>query len=156
MARPVQFRIHNAAIASFMDPGDAVDDLVWDTLKTTRDLAILYAPMRTGTLKRSIRANRPHRTGLFTNSGIVYSNARHALWVHDGTPRIYPRGRWLTVPNRPGHVSGAALRHGGPKSGPGRMYFLTHSVRGQRPQPFLADALHVAMAGVDVGITRLA
>lgn len=139
-----------------MAPGEPVYELVWDALKTTRDLAILYAPSRTGTLRRSIRANRPHKTGIFTNSGTVYANARHALWVHEGTSRIYPHGRWLTVPNRKSHVSGATLRAAGPQSGPGRQYFLTHSVRGQRAQPFLADALHTAIGGIDVGITRLA
>lgn len=147
MAGPVFFRVHEGAVLSFMNPGDVVDELVWDVAKTTRDLAILYAPVRTGRLKGSIRGSRPKRTGIYTNAANVTANAGYALYVHDGTSRIYPKlGRYLTVPLRKGSVSGAAIRgSGNRRPGDSRPYFLARSVAGQRSQPFLADALKVAM-----------
>ena len=145
---PVFFRVHEGAVASFMDPGDVVDDLVWDVTRTTRDLAILYAPVRTGKLKGSIRASRPKRTALYKNQSNVTANAGYALYVHDGTGRIYPKkGKYLTVPLRKGVLDGSTIRGAGGNRRPGdpRPYFLARSVRGQRSQPFLADALRVAM-----------
>lgn len=146
---PVFFRVHEGAVASFMNPGDDVDELVWDVTRTTRDLAILYAPVRTGKLKGSIRGSRPKRTGIYTNSSNVTANAGYALYVHDGVKgRIYPKtGKYLTVPLMPGALSGAAIRGSGGnrRLGDGRGYFLAKSVRGQASQPFLADALKVAM-----------
>lgn len=147
MAGPVFFRVHEGAVASYMDPGDAVDDLVWDVTKTTRDLAILYAPSRTGKLKSSIRASRPKRRGLYTNASDVSASAGYALYVHDGTSRIFPkRGKYLTVPSQRGVLSGAQIRgEGNRRPGDARQYYLARSVRGQRAQPFLADALKVAL-----------
>lgn len=146
---PVFFRVHEGAVASFMNPGDDVDELVWDVTRTTRDLAILYAPVRTGKLKGSIRGSRPKRTGVYTNASNVTANIGYALYVHDGVKgRIYPKsGKYLTVPLVPGSVSGAAIRGSGGnrRPGDGRGYFLAKSVRGQASQPFLADALKVAM-----------
>ena len=137
----VTYRVHESTVLSYMEN---VEDLVWDTLRTTRDLAKLYAPARTGRLRQSIRATRPRRNGVYTYSGTCSASVKHALWVHDGVPgRIYPkRGKYLTVPKMKGAVSGATLRKGG---GP-RMYWLAKSVRGQRAQPFLADALKDSMA----------
>lgn len=145
---PVFFRVHEGAVASFMNPGDAVDDLVWDITQTTRDLAILYAPKRKGTLKRSIRASRPKRTSLYKNQSNVTANAAHALWVHDGVSgRIYPKGgKYLTVPLREGTLSGSDIRAGrNRRKGDARPFWLATSVRGQKAQPFLAEALGVAM-----------
>jgi len=147
---PVFFRVHEGAVASFMNPGDDVDDLVWDVTRTTRDLAILYAPVRSGKLKGSIRGSRPKRTGVYTNASNVTANAGYALYVHDGVKgRIFPqKGKYLTVPLVPGSVSGAALRAqfgGNRRRGSSAGFFLAKSVRGQAAQPFLADALKVAM-----------
>lgn len=149
MAGPVFYRVHEGAVLSFMDPGDAVDDLVWDVTRTARDLAILYAPVRTGRLKANIRASRPKRTGLYENASNVTANVGYALYVHDGTSTIYPQnGKYLTVPLRMGSVSGGSIRAGyasNRRKGDVRPYFLATSVRGQRPQPFLAEALATAM-----------
>jgi hypothetical protein len=145
---PVFFRVHEGAVASFMNPGDDVDELVWDVTRTTRDLAILYAPVRSGKLKGSIRGSRPKRTGVYTNASNVTANAGYALYVHDGVKgRIYPKkGKYLTVPIAQGSLSGSAIRgSGNRRPGDSRGYFLAKSVRGQASQPFLADALKVAM-----------
>lgn len=149
MAGPVFYRVHEGAVLSFMDPGDAVDEAVWDVTRTARDLAILYAPVRTGRLKGNIRASRPKRTALYENAATVTANVGYALYVHDGTSTIYPKnGKYLTVPLREGSVSGAEIRAqfaSNRRAGDNRGYFLAKSVRGQRPQPFLADALATAM-----------
>jgi hypothetical protein len=136
----VTYRVHENAVLAYMAN---VDDLVWDVVQTTRELGRLYAPSRTGRLRGSIRAARPKRVGLYQYTGTVSASVRHALWVHDGVKgRIYPkRGKYLTVPHRPGPLSGSQLRAIGGK-GKGKLYFLAkNGVRGQRPQPFLQDAL---------------
>lgn len=149
MAGPIFYRVHEGAVLSFMDPGDVVDDLVWDVTRTARDLAILYAPVRTGRLKANIRASRPKRTGIYENAATVTANVGYALYVHDGTGRIYPKnGKYLTVPIRVGSVSGADIRAqfaSNRRAGDSRGYFLAKSVSGQRAQPFLAEALSTAM-----------
>ena len=153
---PVFYRVHEAAVLSYMNE---TDELVWDVTRTSRDLAILYAPVRTGKLKGSIRASRPARTGPYTNQAKVSAATHYALYVHDGVSgRIYPKqGKYLTVPLRMGSVSGAQIRGSGGnrRPGDGRGYFLARSVRGQAAQPFLADALRTAMARVSVGATRV-
>jgi hypothetical protein len=132
-----------------MNPGAEVDDLVWDITRTARDLSILYAPVRSGKLKGSIRASRPKRTGVYTNASNVTANAGYALYVHEGTGRIYPKkGKYLTVPIRPGIATGAEIRSkfsSNRRRGDERGYFLAKSVRGQTANPFLAEALQTAM-----------
>lgn len=138
----VTYRVHESAVLSYMDE---VDDLVWDVLQTTRDLAKLYAPSRTNRLRSSIRASRPKRYGIYKYSGTVSASVKHALWVHDGTSRIYPKmGKYLTVPQHKGPLSGTALKAAG-GSGKNKLYFLAKSVRGQRAQPYLKDALGEAL-----------
>lgn len=150
MAGPVFYRIHEGAVLSFMNPGDVVDDVVWDVTRTARELAILYAPVRSGKLKGSIRASRPKRTGIYENASNVTANVGYALYVHDGVSgRIYPKnGKYLTVPMVAGSASGAQIRSqyaSNRRAGDNRGYFLAKSVRGQAPQPFLAQALATAM-----------
>lgn len=142
----VTYRVHENAVLSYMGE---VDDLVWEVTRTSRDLAKLYAPARTGRLRGSIRAARPKRVGLYQYTGTVSASVRHALWVHDGVKgRIYPkRGKYLTVPHKPGPYSGTQLKAMG-GSGKNKLYFLAkNGVRGQRPQPYLQDALADAIRG---------
>lgn len=137
----VHYRVHEAAVQSFNLPGQPVyEEVVWNTAKTTRELAILYAPKRTGRLKASIRASRPKPTGVYTLASSVSAAVGYAAFVHDGTTGpIYPSGsRFLKVPYR----NGAASK--------GKLFFFAESVRGQRSQPFLADALSQAMRTNDV------
>lgn len=148
MATPVNYRVHENAVLSYRGE---VSDLVWDVLSTSRDLAQLYAPKRTGRLAKSIRAARPKPSGIYQFSGTCSASVGYALYVHDGTSGpIYPkRGKYLTVPHQMGVLGGAALKAQG-GSGQAKLYFLAHWVRGQRAQPFLAEALATALRNSDV------
>jgi hypothetical protein len=148
MAGPVTYRVHENAVLSYRGE---VDDLVWSVLQTTRELGKLYAPKRSGRLATSIRASRPKASGVYQFSGTCSASIGYALYVHDGVPgRIYPkRGKYLTVPHVQGALSGAQLKAVG-GSGKAKLYFLARSVRGQRSQPFLADALGDAIRRTDV------
>ena len=151
---PMNFRIHEVAVQSFNLPGQPVNDLIWDVSRNARDIAKAEAPKRTGKLARSIRANRPKPTGLLRLAGYVGANAKHAVWVHDGTGRIFAKRGKLSVPRHRQHApnfSGGDLRkqwraEKGWRGGGKPPYFLTMSVRGQKPQPYLQNAIGKAMA----------
>jgi hypothetical protein len=157
----VAYRVHEGAVQSYMNPGDAVDELVWGITRTARDLAKLYAPSRTGRLKNSIRASRPKRVGAYENSASVSASIGYAIYVHEGTSRIYPKnGKYLTVPTRDGRgvLSGAQIRGAGNRNrrpGDSREYYLAKSVSGQRSQPFLAQGLRTAMRTSSVAQYRV-
>lgn len=152
----VNYRVHERAVQAYIVPGGEVNDLLWDICRSTRDIAKVKVPKRTSRLMRSIRANRPKPTGLLRAAGYVGANAKNALWVHDGTPPILASGKgYLTVPRMnqggPVNASGSTLRKswiaaGGYKSGDSKPYFTTKGVRGQNANPYLADALGVALA----------
>lgn len=144
----VNYRVHENAVMSYMTE---VNDLVWDVLRTTRELAQLYVPKRTTNLMRSIRASRPKPSGIYQSSGTCSASMGYALYVHDGVSGwISPkRGKYLTVPHVPGPLSGSALKAAG-GSGRGKLYFLAKEIRGQRAQPFLADALGDAIASTSL------
>lgn len=150
----VHYRINEAAVLSFLAPGQPVnEEVVWKTAQFTRDFAKLEAPKRTGKLAASIRASRPRPAGLYQLSSSVSVAVGYGHWVHEGTEHlglIYPkRGKYLTVPHVAGPLSGAALKASG-GSGRAKLYFLARFVRGQKPNPFLADALKKALATNDV------
>lgn len=136
----VHYRVHEAAVQSFNLPGQPVyEEVVWNTTKTTRELAILYAPKRTGKLAANIRASRPKPTGIYTLASSVSAAVGYAAYVHDGTTGpIYPNGSYLKVPYRNGAKS------------KGKLFFFAESVAGQKANPFLADALKQAMRTNDV------
>jgi hypothetical protein len=137
----VHYRVHETAVQSFNLPGQPVyEDVVWKTAQTTRTLAILYAPKRTGKLAANIRASRPKPTGIYTLASSVSAAVGYAAFVHDGTTGpIYASGaRYLKVPYRNGAQS------------KGKLFFFAESVRGQKANPFLEDALKQAMRTNDV------
>jgi hypothetical protein len=156
VANPVRFRVHERAVASYILPGGEVDDLLWDVARSTRDIAKTMAPKRTNKLARSTRANRPKPTGLLRSAALVYNNAGHVLHVHDGTPTILAgKNSYLTIPRvnqgGPLNLSGGMLRKqwiagGGYRGGEPKPYFTTKAVSGQKANPFLANALGLAMA----------
>lgn len=149
---PVHYRVHEAAVQSFNLPGQPVyEDVVWETARTTRILAQLYAPKRSGRLAQSIRASRPKPTGVYTLASSVSASIGYAVYVHEGVAgRIYPTGgKYLTVPHRRGSLSGSQLKATG-GSGKGKMYFLAKSVKGQDANPFLEDAMKQALRTNDV------
>lgn len=147
--------IHDAAVAAYIGPGGEVTEEIVDITKNTVRLAIFFAPERTGNLSRANRYGGFKTTGPFAGRAMAYNNARHALWVHDGTSRIFARGDYLLVPKRRGAADsttangggGAKLYRewsGGGKKGP-RRFSRKDSVAGQTAQPFMAEALAVAM-----------
>lgn len=150
MASPVRYYVKERNVQSFLAPGQPVDDLIWSVARTTRSLAKLQAGERTGTLIRGIGANRPKREGPLQISSLVYANARHALWHHDGTPTIVPKkGKYLVVPKvkqGPGsNASGSELQAAwSPADGP-RPTFLARSINGQPGNPYLKDSLETAL-----------
>lgn len=138
---PVHYRVHEAAVQSFLLPGEPVyEEVVWKTAQTTRTLAILYAPKRTGRLAASIRASRPRPTGVYELASSVSASIGYAIYVHEGVEgRIYPSsGRYLKVPYR----GGAAVK--------GKTFFFAESVAGQKANPFLEDAMKQALRTNDV------
>ena len=150
----VFLRIHDANIHAMHMPGGEVYNMIDRVGIAAAELARLNVNSRTGKLRNSIRHNRPNQTGGFTLAGMVYANARHALWVHEGTGTIFPKnGRYLTVPSEAGSASGAQLRSayigaGGRKThGAGaKPYFLAREISGQDANPYLRNGLRTAMA----------
>lgn len=85
------------------------------------------APKRTGHLARNI--NR----GVVTQAGSqaeveVTASANYSSWVHDGTKRIHAKGKGMSVPKYKWPASQNARRK-------------RKSVRGQKAQPFLRNAM---------------
>lgn len=160
MARANAFlRINDPAVKSFMMPGQPVDEEIWKVSRDTGNIArTVTAPSRTGRLRKSIQANRPHMTGPYQNQALVFVKIGYGVYVHEGTAGngsgyILPaNGAYLTIPrnHRDAVLSGGTLRKawrsGGRKSFPdGKPYFTAERVRGQKSNPFLAEALHIAM-----------
>src|SRR6476619_3675969 len=94
-------RVHEGAVQSFLLPGQPVDKLIHNTAQHTRAFAREHINNRTGALSRSLQVNRPTRTGPLTNSSLVVALSKHALYVHEGTGRIFPKnGKMLTIPKQ--------------------------------------------------------
>jgi hypothetical protein len=150
----VFFRIHDAEIHAMHAPGGPVYDLIESVSRTAAELARVHVGKRTGKLMSSIRHNRPSQHGGYSIAGLVYANARHALWHHEGTYEIFAtHGKYLTIPKHRqlgGNASGGDLRRayfaaGGRKSKSPKPYFLRESISGQRANPFLRDGVVDAM-----------
>lgn len=158
MAGNAFVRVHESAVQSFLLPGQPVDKLVHDTAILTKYFAQGHINNRTGTLSRMIQVNRPSRSGALETTSLVFTRTKYALYVHDGTSRIFPKhGKYLAVPRRrqgAPNLSGGTLRkmwkaskarkHN--KMTGGKPYFTTRSVSGQKANPFLKLGLSEAMA----------
>lgn len=118
--------IHESVITSFTLPGGSVFKFVHELSRDTASEARLRAPRRTGELAASIEGRRPVTTKIGGCAARVYAHAHYAMWVHEGTGpvivpthhnymRLPPWGRWPLI--------------------------FAQIVRGQDPQPFLADAM---------------
>ncbi|ALY10563.1 hypothetical protein FDH86_gp028 [Arthrobacter phage Tank] len=153
----VFIRVHEHKVREFIQPGGEVYDLVYNTAKTTKYLAAeVHINSRSGELKRSLQVNRPHSRHTLGIASLVFTRAKHALWVHDGTANagtgyIYPKnGKYLVVPGKKGgSVRGGTLRkvwrNGSAEATGSKPYFTTLAVRGQKPNPYLEKALSEAM-----------
>jgi len=152
------YRIHDRNIHAMHSPGGPVYNLIDEVTVAAKVVAKGYVGKRTGKLMNSIRANRPKQEGGFSIAALLYANAKHALWHHEGTHWITPKhGKYLTIPR--GHefttVSGGQLRKEWLAEGSARgakPYFLATGISGQKPNPYLKDGIEDAM-GRD---TRLA
>lgn len=156
MASPVFLRVHEAQIHAFNAPGGEVYDLINDTGKVAAYHAKNNVNSRTHKLANSIRHNRPKPEGGYRIAALVYTNVGYAMYVHEGTDRIYPTaGKYLVVPSDRqfvGNASGSQIRRdymaaGGRAAYPGRKpYFLARSIAGQSANPFLRNGMEEALA----------
>lgn len=158
MAGNAFVRVHESAVQSFLAPGQPVEKLVHDTARLTKYFAQGHINSRTGTLSRMIQVNRPSRTGALELRSLVFTRTSYALYVHEGTGRIFPKnGKYLAIPRRKQgapNLSGGTLRKmwkndkraKESKMGSNKPYFVAVSVSGQSANPFLAKGLHEAMA----------
>lgn len=136
------YRVHELAVFGYTNPGGEVYDVIYDIAKDARNLAkTIYAPIKTGKLRKNIAAGRPDKTGPYGVSGYVSNNLKYAHFVHYGT-------------------TGPITAHGGQKmkfaaSKPradGTSFFIyAKSVSGQKANPYLARALTHAMANFRAG-----
>lgn len=154
MAKPVRYRIIERNVQRLAAPVGPMADMLNDVTKKAKTLAKASAPSRSGTLRRGININYAKPNGYLRLQGVLYANARHALWVHDGTtgPIKATGGGFMRVPqNRRSPVRGAAL--------PNKQVLAKRSVRGQRSQPFLSTAIRKALVAEQrvsqIGANRL-
>lgn len=138
----IRIVVHQSKIVGMHLPGGDIHRYVDALTDRTVQFAKIGAPKRTWKLTNSIRKEidmRGAAAGRLT--GRVRADAKYAKYVHEGTtgPITPKNGLWLSVPAYPGATRTKAKK----------------SVRGQRANPFLEDALRQAMATADVVGTRL-
>lgn len=145
------YRIHDANVHAYHEPGGAVYNLIDEVGIAAAEVARGFVGKRTGKLRSTIRSNRPKQEGGYSIAGLLYANAKHALWHHEGTYRIFPtHGKYLTIPRNHKHstVSGGQLRKEWLAEGSSRgakPYFLATSIGGQKANPYLKDGIETAM-----------
>ena len=141
MAGTVQVDLHRAEIYNFLyNPAGQVVRGVRRWSQQVRSLATARAPKDTGRLTSSSSVQMNTHPGLVV--GVISFNARHALWVHEGTGIFGPRGRPIRaragrVMRFPTGAGGRARRRGG--------FTYTREARGQRPRRYLVSALRLIM-----------
>lgn len=157
MAGNAYLRVHEYRVQEFLEPGGEVNKLVHDVAILTKYFAQGHINNRTGTLGRMIQVNRPSRSAMFATTALVFTRTSYALYVHDGTSRIFAKsGKYLAVPRKKQgnpNTSGGTLRRAwinGKRRGVGgeKTYFTTRSVAGQAANPFLRKGLSEAMATI--------
>ena len=129
VADGVRIIIYDSVIQSWSLPGGMT--WRWAERRSVRikRLAKANVNSRSGELARSIdvkpRGARPNHIIMDVEAG-----AEHGLWVHEGTrgPITPKTSKYLRLPAYGGHPT-----------------IFTRSVRGQRGNPFLADALDEVM-----------
>lgn len=123
------------SVSVSMRPVKGTDDFVKVLVKERVDRVVVaarrFAPKKTHELERSIHGRVERQGGKWV--GVIEATAKHALWVHDGTGLYGPRKHLIY----PKHAKVLAWR-----GDDGKMHFARF-IRGQRPQPFLTDALKV-------------
>lgn len=126
----VRVVVYDSKIEAMNFPGGDVHTYTRAKTIMARDFARTYVPVRSGTLYRSIHYSvRPRVSSVV---GRVSADARHAAWVHEGTldkAPIYGKNGRMYLP-----------------AGGGYSARKVWWVSGQKPQPFLTDALVSTMA----------
>ncbi|MFD7507893.1 HK97 gp10 family phage protein [Streptomyces sp. NPDC059853] len=129
MSSRVRVDLDEAAIARDLGVDGRVGDLVRQVTADVAAAAQRRAPVVNGQLRASIRTSV---TGTGTEvRGEVYTPLEYARYVHEGTGIYGPARR----PIRPVRAKALSWR------GPGGRRVFAAEVRGQRPNPFLLDAL---------------
>ncbi|NGO72274.1 HK97 gp10 family phage protein [Streptomyces boncukensis] len=130
MSVRVDVDVDEAAVARLV--ADVVDEVTAEVANAARR----RAPVDRGQLRASIRSEtRQHGSQVV---GEVWSSLEYAAYVHQGTGIYGPAGR----PIRPRR---ARVLSWEPSGGGGRVY--AREVRGQRPQPWLLEALREVAPG---------
>lgn len=162
----VQYSLNHRGVTGLLRNGGEVKDLVDDINKRTVRIAKSIAPVRTGTLRRSISWTPSRPFQLWRNEGVSRATAKHAYWVHEGTGGpdgliTSPTGKAMKVPAHRGILRGDDLPRQGRRgfevkqkrrtevsriAGP-QAYWLLKAVSGQDSNPFLAKALRQSMRG---------
>lgn len=119
----VDVDVDEAAVARLV--ADVVDEVTAEVANAARR----RAPVDRGQLRASIRSETRQRGSQVV--GEVWSSLEYAAYVHQGTGIYGPTGR----PIRPRRARFLSWE----QPGVGRLF--AREVRGQRPQPFLAEAL---------------
>lgn len=156
MPSPVILHIHESDVQSFIRQGGEVHDMLTRVVRNTRFLSMQEAPARSGRLKRSFQSKHPEQTGPYSAKGRVSNNAKHAVWVHEGTGTITSTSHML-VPMNP-----AAFQASKASSGAGQELFIKWAaagkkrgdrnflrlmqVSGQQANPFMRRGLRRALA----------
>lgn len=134
----VEITINDAEVERLLrgQDGDVVT-AVRRVVTGTRNLAVALCPVDEGILRASLR------TRIETSSrevkGWVYTDLEYGLYVHEGTGIYGPRGAPIR-PKRGRYLVFEARNARTTPRGRGNLVFA-RQVRGQRPQPFLLDAL---------------
>jgi hypothetical protein len=127
MRTDVTFNLNQAGVSELFSWGGPVGVYVERLANKTSDKAKTDAPVRTGTLRDSIR---PEKSAALTGIAMdVTANVEYALPVHEGGEphTITPKnGEFLVFPN---------------KRGPGMIYARKVENLGSKANPFLWNAL---------------
>lgn len=131
MADIVRVIVYDSVITAWSLPGGMTWRYARQKAQRTGTLGRAFAPKRSGQMAAGVES---HYEGSTRDSvSMVVSAPAPALWVHEGTQG----------PIRP--TAGTYLRL---KPGGGYGVVYAKEVRGQRANPFLAEALDVVIASV--------
>lgn len=131
--------VNERAISSFFQPGGSVFSEMQQFNREWKATAIVKAPKRTGNLA-SKHSTRTLPGGIYGCHAVLLNDAYYSTFVHDGTKGpIYARGYngRLKIPYTGGGFGRQPARPGA--------FMLKRSVRGQKPQPWMVDALQTVM-----------
>lgn len=123
---------HDNIAAMFADPAGPVAEIVRDRGERVRDMARLMAPVDTGALRDSIRADLEHDGVSYVSH--VGSDLEYAIWVEMGTGLFGTHRRRI----RPKRAKALRWESGG-------QVIYAASTRGMRAQPYLRPALSAVM-----------